>query len=212
MNKHQVNGSTTELSGSDGRERVLREARALFIQRGFAEVSMQQIANSAGMTKAALYYHFRNKEDLFANVVRHEVERFISGVAVELDGIELFQEQLKRFAVFVFGKIRSDFSRLMSDFHRHVSDECQRQIRIQEGDFDPFQIVRPYFDRAKAAGDLREIDTNVAIVLFFAMIGGLFKISEEKTEFLLTDELAETLVDVYLHGVGAKSRDQTLSA
>jgi AcrR family transcriptional regulator len=191
------------MTESEGRERVLREAHALFLERGFAEVSMQQIADAAGMTKASLYYHFRNKEDLFVHVVRHEIERLLHGVTAELDGINTFQEQLKRLVMFAFRATRSDFSRLMSDFHRHVSDECQQQLRLEHplGRIDPLQIVRPYFDRAKATGELRDLDTDVAIVLLLAMVGGLFKFSEHKTDIQLTDELAETMVDVYLHGV-----------
>src|SRR5215217_5871755 len=98
----------------EGRERVLREAHALFGERGFAEVSMQQIADAAGMTKAALYYHFRNKEDLFAQVVRRDIDRFIGGVTAELDGVDSFQEQLERLAKFAFRATRSDLGRLMS--------------------------------------------------------------------------------------------------
>jgi AcrR family transcriptional regulator len=187
---------------TDGRERVLREAHALFLERGFAEVSMQQIANSARMTKAALYYHFRNKEDLFAQVVRREVERFVSGITSELNGIDDFGEQLKRLVTFVFRTSGSDFSRLIGDFKRHVSSECQQQLRLEEHARDPLDIMRPYFLRAREAGELRDIDIDHAMMLFFSMVGGLYMISEQKPDFQLTDELAETMVDVYLHGVG----------
>jgi AcrR family transcriptional regulator len=195
--------SNAELPGSDGRERVLREAHALFLKRGFAEVSMQQIADAAGLTKAALYYHFRNKEDLFANVVRHEVMRFISGVTAELDGSDSFEEQLRRIVTFVFRARGSDFSRLIGDFKRHVSVECQQQLRLEENIHDPGQILRPYFEQAQVSGELRDIDVDHAMMLFFSMVGGLYMISEQKPEFQLTDELAETMVDAYLHGVGS---------
>jgi AcrR family transcriptional regulator len=202
MNNFQMS-STTELTESDGRERVHREAHTLFLKRGFAEVSMQQIADAAGMTKAALYYHFRNKEDLFAQVVRREVMRFISGVTAELDGGDSFEEQLRRIVTFVFRASGSDFSRLIGDFKRHVSDECQQQLRLEEKTHDPLQILRPYFEQARSSGELRDIEVDHAMMLFFSMVGGLYMISEQKPEFQLTDELAETMVNAYLHGVGA---------
>jgi AcrR family transcriptional regulator len=186
---------------SDGRERVLNEAHALFLERGFAEVSMQQIADAAGMTKASLYYHFKNKEDLFAQVVLHEGERLLKGVAVELDGIDSFEEQLKRVAMFAFRATKSDIGRLMSDFQRHVSEDCKRRMRREEGDLNPMMLLRPFFERADSVGMLRSIDIDVAIGLFFAMIGGMFKFSEHNPAFQLGDDLAESLVDIYLHGV-----------
>jgi AcrR family transcriptional regulator len=195
--------STTVVSETDGRDRILRGAHTLFLERGFSEVSMQQIADAAGLTKAALYYHFRNKEELFAQVVRHEVQRFIGGVTAQLDADNSFEDQLRRFVTFVFGTRGSDFSRLIGDFKRHVSDECQQQLRREEDTHDPLEIIRPYFDQARATGQLRDVNLDHAMMIFFSMVGGLYMISEQKPDFQLTDELAATMVDAYLHGVGA---------
>jgi TetR/AcrR family transcriptional regulator, mexJK operon transcriptional repressor len=195
---------------SEGRERVLREAHALFIERGFAEVSMQQIADAAGMTKASLYYHFKDKEDLFAHVVQHEGQRIIHGVTAELDGVEGFHEQLRRVVLHFFKAIRSDIGRLMTDFHRHVSAERHQQMhRAFDADtFDPIGVLRPYFQRAQATGEMRPGDTDFAIMLFFAMVGGCSKFAEQSPERIqLGEEQAEQIVEVFLHGVGAPGRN-----
>jgi AcrR family transcriptional regulator len=191
---------------SEGRERVLREAHALFLERGFAEVSMQQIADAAGMTKASLYYHFRDKEDLFAHVVQHEGKRLLSGITAELDGVESFREQLKRVALFFFKAIRSDIGRLMTDFHRHVSEDSHQRMRqaFEGGGLDPIGMLRPYFERAAATGEARQVDIDFAITLFFSMVGGVCKFAEQKPAALpLGEQQAEMIVDVFLHGVGA---------
>lgn len=192
---------------SDGRERVLREAHALFIERGFAEVSMQQIADAAGMTKASLYYHFRDKEDLFAHVVQHEGARIIQGVTAELDGVEGFPEQLKRIVLHFFQAIRSDIGRLMSDFQRHVTAERHQEMHrvFGQGALDPIGILRPYFQRAQATGEMRPGDTDLAILLFFSMINGCSKFAEQKaSQIHLGEEQAEQIVDVFLHGVASR--------
>lgn len=51
--------------GGGTRERILRSASDLFARQGFSHVSMRAVASSAGVTKPALYYHFRDKEALF---------------------------------------------------------------------------------------------------------------------------------------------------
>ena len=191
---------------SEGRERVLREAHALFLERGFAEVSMQQIADASGMTKASLYYHFRDKEDLFANVVQHEGKRLITGLTAELDGVATLHEQLKRVALYFFRAIRSDIGRLMSDFQRHVSEESHEKMHaaFEGGGFDPIGILRPYFERARTRGEIRDVDVDFAVMLFFAMIGGCFKLAEQrKTGFELGEAEAEKIVDVFFNGVSA---------
>ena len=192
-------------SEREGRERVLREAHALFIERGFAEVSMQQIADASGMTKASLYYHFKDKEDLFAHVVQHEGRRLLHGVTSELEGIEGFSEQLKRIALYFFKAIRSDIGRLMTDHQRHVSADRHDQLHksFGEGGLDPIGILRPYFERAQATGEMRAGDTDLAIVLFFSMVGGCCKFAEHNpAQIQLGEEQAEQIVEVFLHGVG----------
>jgi AcrR family transcriptional regulator len=51
------------------RQRVLRVADSLFAAHGYAAVSMREVATAAGVTKPALYYHFRDKEALFEECI-----------------------------------------------------------------------------------------------------------------------------------------------
>ena len=50
--------------------RLLQIAAKLFAQKGFSAVSMRTIANTAGITQAAIYHHFANKEELYFAAVR----------------------------------------------------------------------------------------------------------------------------------------------
>jgi AcrR family transcriptional regulator len=47
------------------RQELLASAIRLFADHGFHNTSMQQIADAAGYTTGAIYWHFRNKDDLF---------------------------------------------------------------------------------------------------------------------------------------------------
>lgn len=55
---------------------LLEQARNLFADRGFSEVSTQSIVDAAGVTRGALYHQFSDKAALFA-AVHEEVERDI---------------------------------------------------------------------------------------------------------------------------------------
>ena len=46
------------------RERILDIALDLFVDQGFDKTSLREIAERLGVTKAALYYHFKSKEDI----------------------------------------------------------------------------------------------------------------------------------------------------
>jgi AcrR family transcriptional regulator len=53
----------------DTRARILDAALELFSEHGFDGTTLQQIADRLGFTKAALYYHFRSKDDLLRALI-----------------------------------------------------------------------------------------------------------------------------------------------
>ncbi len=65
----------------DGRAQILDAAERLFAERGLAGASLQQIAAAAGVSKAAIFHHFENKQALYCAVV----ERACEGVRRLLD-------------------------------------------------------------------------------------------------------------------------------
>jgi len=58
-----------------GKQRLLEVAEKLFTQKGYQAVSIRDIASAAGVTNAALYYYFPNKDALFDEVIEHYVEK-----------------------------------------------------------------------------------------------------------------------------------------
>jgi AcrR family transcriptional regulator len=67
---------------SDTRQRIQDAARELFGQKGVQRTSLQDIADRLGITKPALYYHFRSREDLVRSILApliEEGEAFVAG-------------------------------------------------------------------------------------------------------------------------------------
>ena len=55
---------------SDTKEKILFAALRLFAQDGYEAVSVSAIAAELGMTKGALYKHYKNKQDIFDSIVK----------------------------------------------------------------------------------------------------------------------------------------------
>jgi AcrR family transcriptional regulator len=53
----------------DTRQRIQSVALELFAEQGYDKTSLREIAERLGVTKAALYYHFKSKEDIVASLV-----------------------------------------------------------------------------------------------------------------------------------------------
>jgi AcrR family transcriptional regulator len=62
------------------RSRILEAAYELFYRKGFARVSVDLVAERAGVTKRTLYYHFASKDDLLAAVLAYHHELALSRI------------------------------------------------------------------------------------------------------------------------------------
>jgi AcrR family transcriptional regulator len=57
-------GSAGHTPRTDTRSRAQKVALELFAEQGYEKTSLREIAERLGVTKAALYYHFKSKEDI----------------------------------------------------------------------------------------------------------------------------------------------------
>jgi AcrR family transcriptional regulator len=68
------------------RKQILDAALKLFSERGFARTSVRDIGQAAGITDAAIYYHFASKRDLFEALIE---ERGFTAALEELERAEV---------------------------------------------------------------------------------------------------------------------------
>jgi len=71
--------TTSSVPRTDTRSRVQKVALELFAEQGYEKTSLREIAERLGVTKAALYYHFKSKEDI--------VHSFTDDYFAELDAL-----------------------------------------------------------------------------------------------------------------------------
>jgi AcrR family transcriptional regulator len=67
-------------SPTDTRQRLLNIATALISRHGFAGTSLQMIADELGFTKAAIYYHFRTRDQLLVTLMEpilHQIRQVV---------------------------------------------------------------------------------------------------------------------------------------
>jgi AcrR family transcriptional regulator len=64
-----ANAANAAKETPDTRTRIQDIALALFIEQGYEATSLREIAEKLGVTKAALYYHFKTKEDIVTSLV-----------------------------------------------------------------------------------------------------------------------------------------------
>ena len=82
---------------SDKRKIILRVASRLFADRGFTDVTMDDIAHACNFSKGTLYNYFRNKNDLICTLFEHninEMKKLLDVDPDELDNVTDFIHKL----------------------------------------------------------------------------------------------------------------------
>lgn len=72
---------------SEGAQNILLAAEELFAEQGFSAVSINAIAQRAGISKANIFHHFENKDALYLAVLRNASQQ-MSALIAELDSGE----------------------------------------------------------------------------------------------------------------------------
>lgn len=79
-----------------GRQRILEACTPLFAENGFHGVSMRDVAGAVGMTPAALYYHFPDKDALYLAVIDRLYQDRVPGLLAQVMGDGPPWERLER--------------------------------------------------------------------------------------------------------------------
>lgn len=93
--------STTQSPRSDTRARIIAVALELFAEQGYEKTSLREIADRLGVTKAALYYHFKTKDDIVHGIIETmsaPIDEAIAWGEQQVWSPEVRDELVRRFA------------------------------------------------------------------------------------------------------------------
>ncbi|MGH2759674.1 MAG: TetR/AcrR family transcriptional regulator [Actinomycetota bacterium] len=68
------------MSGPQRRAQLMRVARDVFAQRGYAAASIEEIAAQAAVSKPVVYEHFGSKEAIYGSVVEREIDELVGRI------------------------------------------------------------------------------------------------------------------------------------
>jgi len=111
---------------SDTREKILITALRLFAQDGYEAVSVSAIAGMLGMTKGALYRHYKNKREIFDRIVERMVQMDMDCAKKHEVPEETFEQSPSAYRTATMDKIKS-FT--LAQFQFWTKNEFGRDFR-----------------------------------------------------------------------------------
>jgi len=166
-------GADDQVSGK--KKAVLKAALRLFLEQGYGATSMDAIAREAGVSKATLYAHLKNKEELFEAITTSCARLNATLHPVFEAGHQDIRAELLSFA-------RDHVALLLSPegaaMYRIVIAEAPRFPELGRAFFENGPAIRhgamvDYLKTADERGLLKVDDARRAASEFFGMIGGM---------------------------------------
>jgi AcrR family transcriptional regulator len=109
---------------TDTREQIRKLALELFAERGYDGTSLREIADRLGITKAAVYYHFKTKEEILASLVNDfftEIDELISWAQQQPASSASREQVLRRYHA-LLGKRATEWSRFLQEAQAALRD------------------------------------------------------------------------------------------
>jgi len=109
------------------RERILQAAYKLFVSKGFAAVSMRDLARESGVTKSLIHHHFGSKEALWELVKEQAIAAYAEGQVAQLQAAEAPDAELLRDSIsryFHFLQQNPEVVRLFAWTHLDADQSC----------------------------------------------------------------------------------------
>jgi len=94
------------------REKIIHTAFELFVDKGYDNVSINDIVQKAGVSKGGLYHHFKNKNELYEETLKHYFYYYYNSNRVKVDPSASLIENLRRLSE-VFLQPFSDMSNML---------------------------------------------------------------------------------------------------
>ncbi len=190
---------------------ILEKAIEVFTRKGFAETSMDEIAESAGVSKRTVYNHFQSKERLFQALVADFLAARDRVKPVEYERGVPLEEQLRAFAraemYLIADPVTRGISRLLTSVFL-MNVDFGRETR---GQHSPHRDLMGWLEAARADGKIAAESSELAARVFYGMVEGcvtwcaLMTDGESlKDAETVLDELVATFLARY--GAGSKTR------
>jgi AcrR family transcriptional regulator len=182
-------------------EQILTTANDLFVNKGYHGMSMREISDALGVSKAALYYYFKDKEELFLAILKIYLDDMSAALDRFIAQPVSCQDKIRLFIEYVLNQPAQQRStiRLASQEITNLSPASREAFNI---------IYREHFvgkvqsilQSGIEKGEFREIHAEVAV---WALLGIMFPYfyPAHSGNLPVPEETIDEVVSIYLGGI-----------
>jgi len=180
---------------------ILETAARLIRERGYEGTSMQEIADACRLTKAGLYHHIQNKEQLLFSIMRYGMDLFESQVLEKVKDIE---DPVERLSACMRRNIelvtRGASKEVIIILHEHATLTGEAREHIDRRKKNYVRFLEDTFSEAVKQGRMRPVDPTIVAFSFLGMVLWVYKWFKPDGR-LNEDQIADGMVELFVAGL-----------
>src|SRR5512136_399130 len=187
-------------------DQLLQTATRLFKEKGYANTSMQDLADALGVQKASLYYYIESKEELLRRLLEHAFTLVGAQIdeiyAADLTPLEKLRRALENHAVTLMDNL--NLVSVYIDEYRNLPPRPLKQVLAVRKHYE--QTLMQILQEGIASGEFRPVNIEMTVYGLLGMLNWTVQWFSPTGE-LSSQEIASILVDLALYGLAAHSTD-----
>lgn len=186
------------------KEKIITIAGNLFALYGLKKTTLVDIAKEANMAKATLYYYFKNKQDIFAEVIKKESLILSNELEKAIDKTNDPKEKIENYIL-----TRMKHLRKLTNYYRTITDEYLEYtlfVDYVRKDFieKEIQTLIEILEYGVNRNDFQVKELHSTAVAITYMLKGLeFPVLIKKTSKNIVKE-SNNMIEIIINGIGKK--------
>lgn len=153
------------------RSQIIENASHLFAEKGYEGTTMRMIAQTCEITEAAIYRHFRNKEDLYGEVIRTKVQNHdLDRLRARGIGAGTIEDVLAEIAEHILRLVDYDPELIRLMFNNSMETGDLAAILFKEVRLPYIEYLVEELEHRMAKGEVREIEPFITSRCFVGMV------------------------------------------
>jgi len=201
------------MNHQDTYQLIMRISYRLFMELGYRKVSTRMIAEQCGISQPALYHHFKNKQQIYMEVIFNSIQQTENALLKVIEKYDSLEDRLLQIAIFFMTNYQEDLMQMFHDLQHEMPEDVQKQLKThwQSGFLQPVVGILENGVKKNEIAPFESVNSNsfeIALI-FLQYIQTVIQPSSMKTltdsqQEQLVSRKAQLIVHLFLHGIAKK--------
>ena len=203
VTKRKPRERATTAAHDEKRLEIIEHCAVLFDKVGYHGLTMQMLADEAGLGKPTLYHYFSSKADILFEMLQLHLDAAISEVAAVAAQCDDPEEVLVQACAFTLREIATHPGYVRAVMEHYGDLEGERRAEIRKRRQAYFDLIAGAIGKGIETGQFRQQDPAVSTLVFVGMCNWAYKWYPAMASKNAPEKMARTLSQVFLDGLNA---------